>query len=256
MPRRSYKNTRSRNTRSRYGKRRNVGRMSKRVLLQGGGGRVKRRGVSLRNPHRSGGDDKFTIDWHSCDNAPPNELATRRANLIIHSDTDTIMNSSISDYELLNVCEDPLNKDNTKLHEKMLDYLYYIYKCTKTDYRTKVNTYQKRNIELIMNLMNTAQPSQQPSPQPSQQPSPQPPPPPPLPSPSVSPSTAIAVYPLTEEYKKKNFSNFPVLCFQTNDKFILTPQDTDNDHWKYAKNIKNNETGFVPTRYIRVISKG
>jgi hypothetical protein len=73
----------------------------------------------------------------------------------------------------------------------------------------------------------------------------------------VSPSTAIAVYPLTEEYKKKNFSNFPdVLCFQTNDKFILTPQGTDNDHWKYAKNIKNNETGFVPTRYIHVISKG
>ena len=37
MPRRSYKKTRSRNTRSRYTKRRNVGRMSKRVRRRGGG---------------------------------------------------------------------------------------------------------------------------------------------------------------------------------------------------------------------------
>ena len=55
MPRRSYKNSRSRNTRSRYGKRRNVGRMSRRGCDVGGGGLLKTSANRKRSTKRNGG---------------------------------------------------------------------------------------------------------------------------------------------------------------------------------------------------------
>ena len=243
MPRRSYKNsrsrnTRSRNTRSRNGKRLNVMRMSKRVFRQTGGGRVKRRGVSLRNPHRSGGlEDSFTTDWQQrSDDEQPNELTARRANLIINNSHEDIKNSSISDNELLEVCKAPFNKGNTQLHTKMLKYLYDSYKCDVSNYHDKAVKYQKNNIESIMDLQKASLTNE------------------PAPTTGVSTSSASLPPTITAQYdydKKSTNPDFTVLQFKKRDTFTVLKKNIDYPGWTYVRDSVGKE-GYIPKNFTKI----